>query len=105
MFPCWFSRSRIIGGKQSRFRESQLSAAHRVKSFYEFDKGSIECLYLFLKFSLELTKDEHCVYHASVGSDAILTLEEVFFGYDWHEPVEQDSGKFFVCDREWGIPR
>ena len=45
---------------------------------------------------LELTENEHHVRCASVGSEATLTLWEMFFGDGWYKPIEQYSGKDFT---------
>ena len=64
------------------------------------DKSSTVSLVLFLTFFQELTEDEFHVCHAYVGSEPTLALGQVFFGDDWYEPVEQDSGKYFASDGE-----
>ena len=92
--PCWFlcnwiTICRKIWGQPCRF-----GLCHVV------DKCSIESLFLFLAFFLELTEGEHHVYRASVDSEGTLALREVFISDGWNEPVEQAFGKYFIRSGE-----
>ena len=53
---------------------------------------------------LDLTEKEHHVRCASVGSEATLTLWEIFFGDGCYKPVEQYSRKDFTSQGPKGDP-
>ena len=91
-----------------------------VKSFSGVEKCSIASLALLSAFLLRMTKDKYHVRHASVNSEATLSLWEVIIGDGWSSlrktlenivPVitrkfeQSDFSNFFVRDYEDGVAK